>query len=245
MPAKKPFRSTQPAPTGSGPSLPAEVSPVISQALDLAEQAARAQTPPAAEARLPHNIPMARIEEAPRKAPRSKDSHFSGPKAVFRCIPDKLKEKLDHLADELHAPVGLIARFFFDYGLEDFGKGLVPLRVYTSTTGLTLFPAEERKTGRPTNSSRPEKRPKTVAFHGVPAELVAGIRAIAEEHHVKNGEVARLLLEYGLEMHRAQERPLSHETVIQYARFAYRLPQESPEHPPAPPLPRPSPAKTK
>lgn len=147
---------------------------------------------------------------------------------VYRCIPDYVNEGIATLATEFSVPTGLLARYFFDYGLEDIQNGAVRLVVFPSVSGLTLFPDEYKRRGRPNQKShsktQKEKRSSTTGFHGVPQKLHEDIKNLAERRKIRVGEVARFLLEYGLECHKNGTRRLTPDILLEYYRYAYQIP---------------------
>jgi hypothetical protein len=143
-----------------------------------------------------------RVERKPKvEKIKKKDTHSSGPKVSYRCFPKELKMALNRVADELRVPVGYLAYFIFEDGLYEYSEERLTFTSTLSPNGYTMYPEEQRKNGKPAKgSSAPAQL--VVTFHGIPADIDAQIQEIANRIQTPKGEVARRLIEFGLERHR-------------------------------------------
>lgn len=187
-------------------------NPTLANALKKKEEAP-APPPQSTNA---YGIARADVEAPKPKPPKARYPSIR-PKAVFRCIPGTLKTELDQLAAELNVPMGYLAYYLFETGLGDFHAGRLPIQSHLTVDGYTLYPDEHRRAGRPLKNAKPKKE-KLVGFHGVPKDIVNEIAQIAEQILIPQGEVARRLIEYGIEKHRSRTARIS---PNQLAEFVY------------------------
>lgn len=187
-------------------------NPTITHALKKKE-------PPASEAHETNRFGINRASVAPETPKPEKKTYPSGPKAVFRCIPVGLKEDLDKMAESLNVPMGYLAYYLFEIGLDDYKAQQLHFQSHLTSDGYSLYPEERHRAGRPLKTSR-ARRDKLVGFHGVPKFVVTDIIEIAGQIMVPQGEVARRLLEYGLQRHHAGKQRLSASTIAEFVRQA-------------------------
>ena len=136
-------------------------------------------------------------------AEKRKDTRKREPIVNFRCIPAELKSDLDQLSIHYDIPVGILASFIFESGLKDVENGDLVLTPSLSKTGYTLYPQSAVRAGRPINGKvKKDKGTIQIAFRGVSQELKQRMIDLSKSsgmHSVAVGEVARALLEYGIE----------------------------------------------
>jgi hypothetical protein len=141
--------------------------------------------------------------------PRRADKRKREPVATYRGIPEATQNQLHRAADELNVSVGILARFLFEYGLEQIDRGALRLEPVLVPAGHTLYPAawdEPGKRRRPKSKSRRSSQP--VAYRGVPDDTRQAMVALAARLDIPVGELARCLLDYGLEqMHKGKLSP--------------------------------------
>ena len=189
-------------------------NPTLAEALKKKEE-------PAPAAPRPTNvfgITRAEVEPTKPKPPARLKTSERAPirhKAVFRCIPSTLKNELDQLAGELNVPMGYLAYYLFETGLNDFNASRLSIKSHLTVDGYTLYPNEHHRAGRPLKNAKP-KKDKLVGFHGVPKAIVDEIAQIAEQILVPQGEVARRLLEHGIEKHRSKTNRISPDQLAEF-----------------------------
>lgn len=185
----------------------------------LAEALKKREEPPAPP-RATNAFGITRAEVEPPKPKPTPRLRTNGPaasthKAVFRCIPSTLKTELDTLANDLNVPMGYLAYYLFETGLEDFNADRLQIKSHLTVDGYTLYPNEHHRAGRPLRNARP-KKDKLVGFHGVPKAIVEEIAQIATQILVPQGEVARRLLEHGIAKHRTKINSISPEQLAEF-----------------------------
>ena len=191
------------------------------QVSDVIVRAMQKKPEPAATTTNAFGIP--RVEQKPKVIkPKKKDTHSSGPKVSYRCFPKELKMALNRAADELRVPVGYLAYYIFEDGLAEYHEDRLMFTSTLSPNGYTMYPDEQRKNGKPAKgSSAPTQL--VVTFHGIPAEVDQQIQEIANQIQTPKGEVARRLIEFGLERHRKPKSKITAEILTEFLKS--RLPR--------------------
>lgn len=134
-----------------------------------------------------------------RLKPKHVDRRQREPVITYRGIPEALQRNLERLAVNLDVPLGVLARYLLEYSLEEVAAGRLTLNPQLVKVGLTLYP---EKDGRPRKVHRSRAKGgsvKPVAYRGVPSATHNAIIDLSQKLGVPIGEVARFLLEYGLE----------------------------------------------
>jgi hypothetical protein len=136
------------------------------------------------------------------------------PHVTFRLIPRTLHEEIKKVAKAEGVLLGELARYFFEVGLERVSEGSLAVEPKAVWTGQSLYP--EMRTGNAIQqTSRKNKwalnTPHT--YHGVTNEIKIKMDALAENHHIPVGELARYFLEEGLATYRTGDLKLK-KTVV-------------------------------
>jgi hypothetical protein len=148
----------------------------------------------------------------PRKKP--KDTRRRDPVVSYRGIPPAVTAELKRIAEqELDVSVGVLARFYFEHGLQSYQEGRLRLVSSFINMGYSLYTETWKDAGK-LRRPRPKKgkeaqRANPVAFRGLPPSLRDRVAALAQELGVPVGEVARKLIEYGNEQYRRGLLPLT------------------------------------
>jgi hypothetical protein len=184
------------------------------QVSDVIVRAMQKKPEPASTSTNAFGIP--RVEQKPKVVKTTKkDTHSSGPKVSYRCFPKELKMALNRVADDLRVPVGYLAYFIFEDGLYEYRLERLTFTSTLSPNGYTMYPDEQRKNGKPAKgSSAPAQL--VVTFHGIPADVDAQIEEIANRIQTPKGEVARRLIEFGLERHRKPKTKITTEMLTEF-----------------------------
>lgn len=153
--------------------------------------------------------------EPPKKRDRSWDNARSQFVATYRGIPKDIQDMIKEIAAELEVKTGDVARALFEFSLESANRAELVFEAHPRGVRMTLFGPEDRDKNSqqvarkwpPPQGAPKRKREKeperlwkqVVSYHGIPPEVQQQIKAIADQHTVPVGEVAAMLLKYGLE----------------------------------------------
>ncbi len=101
--------------------------------------------------------------------------------------------------------MGVLARFYFEQGLQAHQEGRLRMVSSFINMGYSLYPGSWEEAGK-LRRPKPKKgkevqRPNPVAFRGLPQSLRDRVSALADQLGVPVGEVARKLIEYGNEQY--------------------------------------------
>jgi hypothetical protein len=170
----------------------------------------------------PVDDPADLVEMRPRRrSSADRDYSKEKPHVTFRLIPKSLHEQVKKTARNEGVLLGELARFFFEFGIEQVDGGKLSLDPAAVRTGLSLYP-EMRTNPAIQQSSRKNKwslnTPHT--YHGVTSGIKDRMDAIAEHYHVPVGEVARFFLEHGLAAYDRGELTLE-KTVVETRNSLY------------------------
>ena len=104
------------------------------------------------------SLPMA----APRQRKRDWERAHQNEKVVYRGVDPQAALQVRQLAEELHVPVGEVARALLEYGLDAYSRGNLNLapRPNPERLRMTLFPkgvAVKRKVGSKAKERVPKK----------------------------------------------------------------------------------------
>jgi hypothetical protein len=162
------------------------------------------------------------VELRPKRRSRpNRDYSKEKPHVTFRLIPKTLHEQVKKTARAEGVLLGELARFFFEYGIQQVEGGSLSLQPAAVRTGLSLYP-EMRTSPGVRQTSRKNKwslnTPHT--YHGVTAAIKDRMDAIAAHYRVPVGEVARFFLEHGLEAYGRGELELE-KTVVETRNSLY------------------------
>ena len=122
--------------------------------------------------------------------------------ATFRGIPKKLHEEIKKTASELGVPPGELARYFLEVGLKQIEEGEDVVEPKFVPGGFTLYPEEGPKQPRKRNRKKAKTLQQPRSYYGVPREVVKAVLDRSNNVGVTQGEMARYLLEKGLERYR-------------------------------------------
>ena len=122
--------------------------------------------------------------------------------ATFRGIPKKLHEAIKATASELGVSPGELARYLLEVGLSriDAGEDVVEPKFVPG--GFTLYPEEGPKQPRRRGKKKSKALQQPRSYYGVPREVVKAVLDRSNDVGVTQGEMARYLLEKGLERYR-------------------------------------------
>ena len=147
--------------------------------------------------RLIHRIPSA------RRRKRKKDEREREPVVSFRGIPSPLKSRIEKLADKLQVPKGILVRYFLEYGLQQHSEGRLSLEPQLVKVGWSLYPTGKEKKRRKKRGKTSAAMSSPAAYRGIPKKTKEAVADLAREMSVPIGELARRLLEYGVEEHQS------------------------------------------
>jgi hypothetical protein len=137
--------------------------------------------------------------------------------ATFRGIPLTLHQSVKSIAKDLGVSPGELARFFLEKGLGQIASGEDEIAPTFVPGGYTLYPDEQKAvTSRP-RRKRSKTGQKPRSYYGVPREVV---QAVLDQSHalgVTQGELARHLLERGVQRYRSGDLALEPVPVQQIA----------------------------
>lgn len=142
------------------------------------------------------------LDQIPTAKQKAKDQRQREPVATFYGIPAETHERLLRLADGLGVPAGEAARFFFERGLLALTANELELRAQLCEGKRTLYPtwgAKPVKTAGRRGKKGKGKQDDKRSYRGVPAETKAELARVADERAITIGELARFLLEWGLD----------------------------------------------
>ena len=170
----------------------------------------------------PIEDPADLVEMRPkRRSSADRDYSKEKPHVTFRLIPKTLHEKVKKAARAEGVLLGELARFFFDYGIQQVDEGGLAPNPVAVRTGLSLFP-DERSAPGIQQSSRKNKwalnTPRT--YHGVPPAIKDRMDEIADYYRVPVGELARFFLESGLAAYESGDLVLE-KTVVHTRKSLY------------------------
>jgi len=199
----------QPDPESRAPSFDAIPAPEKKEAADAEKPAEK----PGDEAALIwRSIPKA----LPRKKP--KDTRKRDPVVSYRGIPAAAIAELKRIAEqELGVSVGVLARYYFEHGLQAHQEGRLRLASTFINMGYSLYPESWEDVGK-LRRPKPKKgrdlrqagqRSNPAAFRGLPQPLRDRVAGLADQLGVPVGEVARKLIEYGNEQYHRGALPLT------------------------------------
>ncbi|MBI9047536.1 MAG: hypothetical protein JEZ06_23835 [Anaerolineaceae bacterium] len=155
--------------------------------------------------------PASILDQIPIKTSRSRDWEKRHHTKTYRGISVSLQTKLKHLALELGVPVSDLARAFFEFGIQSLNENKLNLDPKPSGQHMTLYPFEgyegsaENLTPSPANTkktfkmSSPKDAWRSIVSYRIPPELHFQIKSISQKKTVPVGELACVLLKYGLE----------------------------------------------
>lgn len=122
--------------------------------------------------------------------------------ATFRGIPKKLHESIKQTASELGVSPGELARFLLEVGLTRIEAGEDVVEPKFVPGGFTLYPEEGPKQPRRKGRKKSKTLQQPRSYYGVPREVVKAVLDRSNDVGVTQGELARYLLEKGLERYR-------------------------------------------
>ena len=154
--------------------------------------------------------PMTVMEQIPAaKARRKTDRREREPVVTFRGVPPDLHDQVKKIAATLDVPVGEVARFLFEFSLAALERGDLRLNPVLAQGRRTLFPPKGWGASRYTPAVNPPKRKRRngnapkVSYRGIPPETAQQIVRFAELSVIPVGELARRLLEFGIEAYQS------------------------------------------
>jgi len=149
-----------------------------------------------------------------RVADRKRDNRVRTPVVSYRGVPKALMTRLKSVAARHGVPAGELARYLMEIGLSAHHNGTQPI-VSELAGKYTLYPPESSQwNAKPVPPAQIHKKAKKkkpgfmddeaekveiAAFRGLPQSLRDDIEKTAASLLVSNGEVARKLLETGLD----------------------------------------------
>lgn len=80
----------------------------------------------------------------PKMRRRDWDKSHSSTVQTYRGIPPSLHNEIVTIANELKVSIGDVVRFFLEYGVKAYQKGLVQLNPTVVPGKRTLFPNDEK-----------------------------------------------------------------------------------------------------
>lgn len=134
-----------------------------------------------------------------RIKPKQVDRRRREPVVTYRGIPETLQRNLERLAEKLDVSLGILVRYLLEYGLEEAAAGRLRLDPQLVKVGLTLYPEKESGQRKMRRVRTRGVASKPVAYRGIPAATHQSVCDLAQRLGVPIGEVARFLLEYGVE----------------------------------------------
>jgi hypothetical protein len=141
---------------------------------------------------------------------------------LIRGLPGRLHQAIKEIASILQVRADDVARAFLEYGLLCYQRGEIHITPVLSDQHLTLFPSPRSEWGKdqlpgwyekiwdpqapiPPAPARKGKavaeKPwqRQVSYRCIPEEVQSAIRELHRQYNVPLGEIATLLLGYGLE----------------------------------------------
>lgn len=167
--------------------------------------------------------PMTVLEQIPVAEKKKSSWSSQGPQMVvtFRGVPAELHEQVKKLADDLGVAAGEVARFLLEFSLGAVVRGELRLDPTLAEGRRTLFPPEGWGASSyiPVGTLPRRKRTKgkaapKVSYRGIPEGTTQQVEELAGRLVVPIGELARRLLEFGLEAYRAGKLPMQTYAVI-------------------------------
>jgi hypothetical protein len=125
--------------------------------------------------------------------------------ATFRGIPKKLHDAIKQTAAGLGVSPGELARYLLEVGLERLETGEDAIEPKFVPGGFTLYPEEGSRQPKRRGRKKSKVLQQPRSYYGVPRDVVKAILDKSKEVGVTQGEVARRLLEKGLERYKAGE----------------------------------------
>ncbi|MBI9047685.1 MAG: hypothetical protein JEZ06_24580 [Anaerolineaceae bacterium] len=151
------------------------------------------------------------LDQIPIKTSRSRDWEKRHHTKTYRGISVSLQTKLKHQALELGVPVSDLARAFFEFGIQSLNENKLDLDPKPRGRHMTLYPFEGYE-GSDNNLSEsqvdakksfkeapPKDAWRSIVSYRIPPELHFQIKSISQQKTVPVGELACVLLKYGLE----------------------------------------------
>lgn len=151
--------------------------------------------------------PAQTVLESLRPAPVRRSSTPREPVVTYRGIPPELHTRLKTAAEKTFGvPVGELARFCLEHALLAVAAGALPIEPQLTDGRRTLYPTWQSGAKPAVSPARQSRKPKSkaqpnIAYRGVPPEIAHQVEELAHRPGVQLpiGEVARLLLEFGLD----------------------------------------------
>ncbi len=159
--------------------------------------------------------PLTVLEQIPVAATRRKPDRRKRDSVVtFRGVPEELHNQVKKIAEGLGVPVGEVARYLFEFGLGAMERGELRLNPTLAAGRRTLFPPKgwgaasyTPASALPRRKARKGNGPK-VSYRGIPPEIVERIEKESGRFAVPVGELARRLLEFGIDAYQAGKLPV-------------------------------------
>ncbi len=194
-----------------------------------ADQSQTAQ-PPSFTPPPPTSILDSLRAEPPKRRDRSWDNARTHLVATYRGIPIEVQSTVKEIAADLEVTTGEVARALFEYALRSVAQDQLRLQARPKGVRMTLYGPTGGKEDEPQTRTWPqakgsakrrrEKEPprgwqRVVSYHGIPPEVQQEIKRIADRHTVPVGEVATLLLNFGLDaLMRGDLRLTAHPKIV-------------------------------
>jgi hypothetical protein len=137
--------------------------------------------------------------------------------ATFRGIPLTLHQSVKSIAKDLGVSPGELARYFLEKGLEQIAAGEDEVAPTFVPGGYTLYPDEKKVAPNRPRRKRSKTVQKPRSYYGVPREVVRAVLDQSQALGVTQGELARHLLERGVERYRSGDLALEPVPVQQIA----------------------------
>lgn len=137
--------------------------------------------------------------------------------ATFRGIPLALHQSVKSIAKDLGVSPGELARYFLEKGLEQIAAGEDKIAPTFVPGGYTLYPDEKKTANNRPRRKRSNAGQKPRSYYGVPREVVQAVLDQSQAMGVTQGELARYLLESGVERYRSGDLALEPVPVHQIA----------------------------
>lgn len=164
--------------------------------------------------------PLTVLEQIP-VAEQKRSATVTGPQNVttYRGVPVEVKARVALAAERLGVPAGEVARYLLEYGLQAVENGALRMEPTLAEGRRTLFPPSGWNASSyvPVNGAKRRKKKggaARVSYRGIPDETVQAVEALASRLVTPIGEVARRLLEFGLEAYEAGNLPMQTYAVV-------------------------------